>query len=187
MNKQPEITTATRNNLLNAFWKLYGSKEISEIRIKDLTDIAGCHRATFYQYFTDIYDLLHQEEESLIKNLESMKKTIDSTNSNEDILRQITEFYIQNGNRLSLLIGPGGDSKFVEKIKTTFYKDFISNEKLKDDPNVSIVFEFGINGLLMAFNRWYKIKDKVDTESFIKIVRSIIYKGIPDTLKSLSK
>ena len=185
MNKQPDITDATRNNLLTAFWKLYESKEVQDIRIKELTDIAGYHRATFYQYFTDIYDLLNKEEEDLINLIESMKDKNLPADASPDLLKSIANFYKSNGKRISLLIGPGGDSGFIEKLKNVTYKDFHFGEVVPDTPEVSVVFEFGLYGLLMSFNRWYQIKDELDVETFTEIARSIISHGIPHTLKSL--
>jgi len=56
MNKHPEITAQTRENLMQAFWSLYRQKKIDTISIKEITATAGYHRSTFYEYFVDIYD-----------------------------------------------------------------------------------------------------------------------------------
>ena len=45
--KTPEI-------LKDAFWKLYSEKEISKIRISEITNLAGYNRGVFYLYFKNI-------------------------------------------------------------------------------------------------------------------------------------
>jgi len=66
MKKQPEITERTKAILTDAFWQLYCQKDIHNISVKEITDKGGFNRSTFYQYFTDVYDVLNQIEDSLI-------------------------------------------------------------------------------------------------------------------------
>jgi AcrR family transcriptional regulator len=57
MNRQPEITAQTRQNLIDAFWSLYCEKRIEKITVKEITIKAGYNRGTFYEYFVDVYDV----------------------------------------------------------------------------------------------------------------------------------
>ena len=52
---------STKENIIEAFWKLYAEKPIEKITIQELMNKAGYHRSVFYVYFKDIYDLLEQE------------------------------------------------------------------------------------------------------------------------------
>ena len=62
MKKQPQITEQTKANLRSAFWTLYTRKPIEKISIKEITDLAGYNRGTFYLYYNDVYDLFSQIE-----------------------------------------------------------------------------------------------------------------------------
>lgn len=57
MKKQPQITEQTKACLREAFWTLYTKKPIEKISIKEITDLAGYNRGTFYLYYKDVYDL----------------------------------------------------------------------------------------------------------------------------------
>ena len=48
MKKQPHITEQTKNNLRIAFWSLYAQKPIEKISIKEITELAGYNRGTFF-------------------------------------------------------------------------------------------------------------------------------------------
>ena len=50
MKKQPHITEQAKNNLRIAFWSLYAQKPIEKISIKEITELAGYNRGTFYLY-----------------------------------------------------------------------------------------------------------------------------------------
>lgn len=65
MNKQPEITDATRNAFIQVFCKYYAIRPIEKITVKEITQDAGYSRTTFYNYFNDPYDLLNYIESEL--------------------------------------------------------------------------------------------------------------------------
>ncbi len=47
MNKNEQRAAETKKNLQEAFLKLYETKEISQITIREITDLAGYNRGTF--------------------------------------------------------------------------------------------------------------------------------------------
>lgn len=50
MRKKPEQTEMTRSSFQNAFWILYEKRSIEKITVKDICNMAGYNRSTFYQY-----------------------------------------------------------------------------------------------------------------------------------------
>lgn len=186
VKKQPEVTERTKQNLIDAFWQLYEEKSIEKIRIQEITNLAGYHRGTFYEYFLDIYDILNQEEEALIKELKEKGSDLQHSVQDDDFLKEITSFYLKNGKHLNLLIGSGGDPDFVQRLKKTLYPQFRKNIGLSDSDSSKLVYEFGISGILMAFHYWFENKEKITIEDFTHILYSLIGKGIFDTLNQIS-
>lgn len=74
MKKQPQVTARTRRKLMNAFWEIYCEKGIHQITVGAVTKLAGYNRGTFYEYFSDIYDLLDQLEDTFIQELSGKLK-----------------------------------------------------------------------------------------------------------------
>ncbi len=75
--KQNNMITGTKQNLMDAYWELYASNNPGKITVKMITDKAGYNRGTFYAYFLDIEDLHDQIEEELLpteKNLRNFVK-----------------------------------------------------------------------------------------------------------------
>ena len=75
MKKQPQITEQTKDKLRSAFWTLYSSKPIDKITIKEITDLAGYNRGTFYLYYKDVYDILASIEAELLQASEQILET----------------------------------------------------------------------------------------------------------------
>jgi Transcriptional regulator len=185
MNKQPQVTDATRSYLLTAFWELLENRPISQIGIRDITDRAGYHRGTFYRYFVDIFDLLKEEELSLIERITILGGESAMGKGVDGMIREIGEFYLENGGKLSMLMGPNGDPEFLPLFKDALYPAFRSMRTLPDSESAHVVFDFGISGLLMAFNGWYSRGRLMPVDEFIKIARTVIEAGIPKALISI--
>ena len=69
MNKQPEITEATRRSIMDAFWLLYQEMSVDRITVERLASEAHVHRSTFYRYFRDVYDVLEQIQDRELTEL----------------------------------------------------------------------------------------------------------------------
>lgn len=67
LKKQPEITAQTKQKLMDSFWMLASNKGIHRVTVSAVTKSAGVNRSTFYEYFSDIDELLeHSENEILL-------------------------------------------------------------------------------------------------------------------------
>ncbi len=183
MNKRPEITSRTRKRLADAFWQLYAEKNVNEIRINEITDLAGYHRGTFYEYYTDIYDLLSQEEEALVEKLRQSKDLMDS--GGKPFFSEIIGFYRDNGSRVSLLIRHGNMS-FTGQLKEALYPMFLEEYGLKECGKSSVIFEFGINGILMSLDYWYNHQDEIALPEYLTTLEQMIKNGILPMLQDPS-
>jgi AcrR family transcriptional regulator len=105
MNKQPEITDKTRKTFINVFCDLYSQKPIEKISIQEIANQSGYNRSTFYQYFTDIYELLDYVEERVMKSInEEMASREFSTHTFQDALQ-----CLENAEEISVLKALLGD------------------------------------------------------------------------------
>ena len=52
------MSSSTKDALAAALKKMMGVKPIDKITVKDLVEICGVNRQTFYYHFDDVYDLL---------------------------------------------------------------------------------------------------------------------------------
>jgi AcrR family transcriptional regulator len=82
VKKQPQITEKTRQMFINVFCELYSKKPIEKISAQEIANRAGYNRSTFYQYFTDIYELLNFIENDLLNYIKEELANKDlSTNT----------------------------------------------------------------------------------------------------------
>ncbi len=181
MKKRPEITARTRKKLTDAFWQLYAKKDVGDIHISEITDLAGYHRGTFYEYFTDIYDLMAREEEALVKQLRHSK---DAADAGEKVLfSEMIEFYRNNSGKVCLLL-KRGDAAFLNQLRETLYPMFLEEYGLRDTDRARIIFEYGINGILMSLDYWYNHKDSIPLSVYLSTLQEMVSSGILPMLKT---
>ena len=179
MKKQPEITAQTRENLMEAFWSLYCHKKMEKISVKEITDKAGYHRSTFYEYFVDIYDLLNQLEESLLVDL--MEKALNSIKGeqNEDVLKGLAEVYESKGKYLSVLLGENGDPNYSKKLKGIMRPMLTTTFGLSESDNHTYyIFEFGFSAILSTITFWYQSNKNLPANELIFLIRSMLMNGV---------
>lgn len=183
MNKQPEVCERTKANLLEAFWKVYNKNTLYKVRIKEITDKAGYNRSTFYQYFSDINDILEYGENILINEiLQHLESTMENLNS-KDIIAKTAEAYEKYGYYLSKLLGPTGDPSFAEKyknaIKPLLFKKFNLEE---DDLRVDVLCEYCLGAIVSSITYWHNNKT-FSAEELATLLHNLITYGMFSVLK----
>jgi AcrR family transcriptional regulator len=179
MKKQPEITAQTREKLIEAFWSLYCEKKIEHITIKEITDKAGYHRSTFYEYFMDIYNILEQLEASLLKHIEKNVLASLDVEVGEDFTQNIAKIYDEKGEYLSVLLGENGDPNFLNKIKAIMRPGLTDAFGLSENEiHTSYIFEFATSGILSAVTHWYKNGKDLPSQELVGLVRSMLMGGV---------
>lgn len=187
MKKQPDITAQTREKLIEAFWSFYCEKKIEHITIKEITDKAGYHRSTFYEYFVDIYDVLNQLEESL---LEYIKVNVINRLDGElsvDLAQNIANIYDEKGEYLSVLLGENGDPNFLKKVKALILPILTDTLGLSvKDIHTSYIFEFATSGIFAVVTHWYKNGKNLPSHELADLSRSMLMSGVFPMLKKYS-
>ncbi len=186
MKKHPEVTALTRENLMQAFWGLYCQKKIDRIPIKEITEKAGYHRSTFYEYFVDINDVLDQLEESLLAYIQENVVNSLAVEQNEDFIRGLADLYETKGKYLSVLLGENGDPHFAKKLKAVMRPALMETFGMSEnDIRTAYIFEFGFSAILASITFWYQNHNNLPSHELIFLIRSMLVNGVlPEIRKS---
>ena len=65
LKKEDRRVRRTKKLVTQALTELLQKKQINEITVKELTDLADMNRGTFYLYYRDIFDMLEKIEAEL--------------------------------------------------------------------------------------------------------------------------
>jgi len=177
MNKQPEVTAQTKQNLIDAFWSLYCEKRIEKITVKEIAQRAGYNRGTFYEYFTDVYDVLDQIEQSLVPTLDELPPTTKLDHNMNMPFDMFFKQYEQNGEYYSILLGDNGDPAFASKIKNSI-KPLIMravSEKVDiNDIELDFILEYILSAMIGIVGYWFRMDKILPAKDLIALIYQLM-------------
>ena len=170
--KQPARTAQTRRDLMDAFWQLYCEKDIHRITVIELCRKAGYNRSTFYQYYTDVFQVLESLEEELVDEWEAM--LVEQSREEGLPVPQMIAFYENRGEYVARLIGPQGDPAFRFRLQDALRPHAYALLGFQQgDVRQEIQYDYMFSGVLTLLTGWYKHREGISPEEVLAIARSI--------------
>lgn len=124
MPRRTDATEQTRANLRQAFWELYARKPLERISVREITDRAGYNRATFYLHYHDVYELLHEIEDTILGSVARLVEERLVTEPTPDFSAHMGIILgMAKGFRpyMEVLLDEGGDPSFVRRLKQAIW------------------------------------------------------------------
>ena len=161
LKKEDRRVRRTKKLLTQALTELLQKKQINEITVKELTDLADMNRGTFYMYYRDIFDMLEKIEDELFQKLDVIAQTHehgDPTQQVKPILLDLFRFIEENQEMCRVLLSPNGDMNFLHRLyeairerSLEIWKDQMGSLGEKEfDYRYSFVI-FGCAGMIRAW------------------------------------
>lgn len=182
MKKKAGQTEMTQRNFQDAFWLLYEKKSIDKITVKDICSLAGYNRSTFYRYYADVYDILHELEKQILDEVDEFVVYLVEQANNFDAtqaLQSILGTFARLNKYIIVLLGPHGDTEFIRKIvenlKPIWIKYFFRTNQYTA-AEVDFFMEYYISGLISMYQKWFCDNNGVSIERIIQMS----YKTLPD-------
>lgn len=161
VKKEDRRVRRTKKLLTQALTELMQQKQVKEITVTELTDLADMNRGTFYLYYKDIFDMLEHIEDNMFQALNEILERHEKENvvqETEPILRDILGFIEENQEMVRVLLSPHGDMNFLHRLNDVlrekclqFVRRVAPNEgEASFDYQYSFVI-FGTAGLIRAW------------------------------------
>lgn len=178
MKKNPELTEVTRRSIQDAFWTLYQEKPLEQITVKQITDLAGYNRSTFYQYYRDVYDVLDQIEVQVFQNMEVLANLVYTQAEKMSLTDLVSAFMEHHQNKqhyLKILLGKHGDRDFERRLvewNKTLFGSLVYWEGI--DPMLQDWFlEYHINGIIGVLKCIIRQGQELTTEQMVSVLTVI--------------
>ncbi len=179
----------TEQEFMTAFWKLYEEKPIEKISIQQLCRTAGYNRSTFYNHFTDIYDLRDQAVTSIF---EPIRKKVMSFGDFRLFLQEnaaetiISSFFLIDNNCIKLLFRRHAEYLIGEKIKKNFLGHIKEQLGEKDVhlEMIEIIMEYQISAALGVANYWLRQEEQISAQEMLRRIYAISSGGTLHILKA---
>ncbi len=177
MKKQPEATERTRQKLINAFWTILEKKSLNQVTVREISGLAGCNRSTFYEYFTDIPDLLRFEEDKL---LDEVKTFVPDINGDSVLNADTFQIIFKLLNRKAYyLLGVNGDPSFFPRLKSEIINMLKAKSGIASDfPNLDYIIAYAYSALLGYLQHWHEQDRSLSEEEVFQLGHDLITNGV---------
>lgn len=188
MKKRAEQTLLTKEKLTNAFWALYEQKPYEQITVREISELAGYNRSTFYTYFKDVYDVLEQTEADIYRLLEEEFDHGQHMLNRERMLesvRSIGGFLTKNRRRLVLLLGENGDAKFTHRMMQRMREHMrlhLRKATHRDDAAFEYMVEYIVNAHVGLTLRWFQNGCDIPFEEMTALIFRLTTGGLVSAL-----
>jgi len=183
-----EMRNFTKKRLQAAFWDLYEQKRIEQVSVREITERAGYNRGTFYLYYKDVYDMLATCEKELWENLCNPLLSIWDQlpqMSEHELMKLITDIYIEHKRYILILFGSHGDPAFIDAMKNNLKKFFafhLSNSFQYPPRLQEYLLEFYASGVVNVMCKWFLSDQDVSLETLIDLLKDHAFLNTPFTL-----
>lgn len=186
MNKQPEITDATRKRILDAFWTLYKDAPVDKITAGNLAAAAGIHRSSFYRYFPDVYQVFDDVQEELLQELKSRAEEIQNTTdiSLPEYTQKTAELLLCFSDKLYRVLNDKDAffrERFIANVRPNIEKAIGLTGK---EPFAEYVTYHGVETMLTNFNFWYENRDRYELTEVNAMGQKVLLQGLPGLLET---
>ena len=179
-------SSATRQNLIDAFCILIRKKPVQKITVRELVDKAGYNRGTFYNYFRDVYDVLEQIENLVLNQVkENFRNKITPENFEQAFLEAFTKIQREQANYFEVLLSPANSARFAEKLSEEISPAFMTTFGLPPaDPKSKYLTEIYFGTVLAAIKIWIDDGRKFSAEELSKFLGEILSNGVLPAIKA---
>ena len=177
MKKKPETTEKTRQAFIDVFCGLYAQKPIEKISVKEIADNSGYNRSTFYQYFSDIYELLDFVETDLLNYIkEELSKEEESSDTFQNMIHCFEED--SRLSALNALFGDYGSTRFLERLKREIPVEKWALLLPENGAAIPYLIEFYISTVLSMLKFWFRCKKDLPRDELFELIHNLYTGGI---------
>lgn len=163
-----ELRNKTYYDFIEAFWILYEKKNINKIRVREICEIAGYNRSTFYNHFIDVYDVLDHIENNILEEFSELLNDGYLIFQRDDSAKRFSRLYEKNEKFLKGFANDEKGSHFSYKLIKLFDKElgeriYITGNKNDND----LAREYHIYGSVAMIMKYFRGETDISIEDII--------------------
>ena len=182
--KEDRRVRRTKKLLTQALTQLLQEKQINEITVKELTDLADMNRGTFYLYYKDMFDMLEKIEDGMFEALDaivSLHEHDDVSQQTKPILLDLFRFIQDNQDMCRVLLSPHGDMNFLhrlnEVVREKCLKAWPNIRKEKGEADFDYHYSFVVFGCAGIIRAWVNRNCSESAEKMAEMAYGMILRG----------
>lgn len=174
----------TKHAIFKAFVELLNEKDVNQITITDIAKKANINLKTFYNYYSDAYEVMEEIENLTVEAFINNMGTVEFTNMADfltEIFIKFTETVNNDLQFFNLLFKTNNRSflivKIVEALKKYVQKRIEESNEL-DMRRFEVVSNFYLSGVLSVYMNWFMNNYDQSIEEISALLTELVLHGI---------
>jgi len=175
----------TKKLLKDSLASLLMEKDINDITVKEIVDLADINRGTFYLHYKDIYDMLNQIENDMICDLEEIANKFPGAvlkGAPKPYIEEIFQYVKENQEFCRMLLGSHGDMAFVEKLKEMVedkcFRSIMEACPENELQSYEFFASFTVSGCIGLLQNWMEQGMKITPDKLAQVADDLIQNGV---------
>ena len=151
----------TKKAMTDALAGLLLEKPLSNISVREISEIADINRGTFYLHYRDVYDMSEQLQNEIIEKFNEIVENYEPKKQTDELFPMLVELFnllADNSELAKVLISKNGDAAFVDKLKNILReKCFINAQKvlgIKNNEEFNYFYHYIVSGCIGICSAW---------------------------------
>lgn len=174
----------TKKAIRNAFAQLLSVKELDDITVKDIAELADINRKTFYSYYSGVHMILEETENEIVEDFEAAIRDLPPDKLVREpyllfsrlsaIINADIDFYepLMKVNRSSRLI-----AKVSEMLKQKLRESYAAFSRVGEE-TFNIMVDFTFSGLFSVYQSWFNSERRQSIEEISRTLSTLCFEGI---------
>ena len=174
----------TKKAIRNAFAQLLSVKELDDITVKDIAELADINRKTFYNYYSGVHMILEETENEIVEDFEAAIRDLPPDKLVREpyllfsrlsaIINADIDFYepLMKVNRSSSLI-----AKVSEMLKQKVRESYAAFSRVGEE-TFNIMVDFTFSGLFSVYQSWFNSERRQSLGEISRTLSTLCFEGI---------
>lgn len=178
--KQDRRILKSKKAIKKAFMSILATKDINDITIKNIADVADVDRKTVYNYYNGTYEILNEIENEMVSSVNDAVKSInfdDARNVHYLVFTKISEVINSNIDFYNVLMKLDYDSQLIKKLISLFSdytKKIIVRYKLPTGVTTEYASIFITSGILNTYYKWFNSDRDISLDDLSKQLGAMV-------------
>ncbi len=174
----------TKKAIRMAFAKLLSKKNINDITVSDVAELADINRKTFYNYYSGIYMVIDEIENDIVETFGTVLGEINFTEAIKNpynvfekltsIINTDMDFY---GHLFAVNSSNSISSKVVDVLKEKTKAAMISQTGIEES-TAEIILNYMLNGMIAVYQSWFNSDRTQSIEEISELISTLSISGI---------
>ena len=183
----------TKKAIRNAFAQLLSVKNLEDITVKDIAELADINRKTFYSYYSGVHMIVEETENEIVETFEAairdlppdklVKEPYLLFSRLSDIINADMDFYepLMKADRSSNLL-----TKVSGMLKQKVRESYAAFSRIGEE-TFNIMVDFTFSGLFSVYQSWFNSQRRQSIEEISQTLSTLCFEGINGLKKEQGK